>query len=474
MQKFDNSDPYYQTIERIAQKDYDKIAEDIKRNGASGRIQSIQRAFTDLAQFNKQRDSARRAESNSHSLQVEHGGENKEVFRDPKAATSEGQTQNDGSGNSESGGSGKQIKYSLKTVKYIPYDKVGSDNIRAIRKKLNDLYQGVDDTVADGIAIKNGDMIYVVDSGKDNGDVRFGIRNRYVIDDAELRAIHLEDINERALSKGFISHKLFEKIGGSSDNDSRGGYRGELQKELSVNTRESAHNEGRISDNDGDRGIRGLKYSLKTAKYIPYDKVGSDNIRAIRKKLNDLYQGIDDTVADGIAIENGDTIYVVDSGNDNGDVRFGIRRKIRIEDNDRRKEYIRNINKESEENDFGNRTIFERTRINLGNDSGLNVGRQYRENLPTSKRKSDDYERGTSSKNGSRGVQVLKYSVKTDSDGRQLTKGQREYFKDSKVVDKNGFWGRASENTSRFKVSNSSAINGETISKIFRGEYKWR
>lgn len=149
MQKFDNSDPYYQTIERIAQKDYDKIAEDIKRNGASVRIQSIQRAFTDLAQFNKQRDSARRAESNSHSLQVEHGGENKEVFRDPKAATSRGQTQNDGSGNSESGGSGKPIKYSLKTSKYISYDKIGSNNIREIRKELTDLYQGINDAVAD-------------------------------------------------------------------------------------------------------------------------------------------------------------------------------------------------------------------------------------------------------------------------------------------------------------------------------------
>lgn len=99
----------------IRKKDYDKIAEDIKRNGASGRIQSIQRAFTDFAQFDKQRDSARRAESSPHSLQVEHGGENSEVLRDSKTATPRGQTQNDGGGDSKSRRSSKQgIKYSLK------------------------------------------------------------------------------------------------------------------------------------------------------------------------------------------------------------------------------------------------------------------------------------------------------------------------------------------------------------------------
>lgn len=114
VQKFDDSDLGYQIMERIAKKDYDKIAEDIKRNGASGRIQSIQRAFTDFAQFDKQRDSARRAESSPHSLQIEHGGENSEVLRDSKTATPRGQTQNDGGGDSKSRRSSKQgIKHSL-------------------------------------------------------------------------------------------------------------------------------------------------------------------------------------------------------------------------------------------------------------------------------------------------------------------------------------------------------------------------
>lgn len=117
VQKFDDSDLGYQIMERIAKKDYDKIAEDIKRNGASGRIQSIQRAFTDFAQFDKQRDSSRRAESSPHSLQIEHGGENSEVLRDSKTATPRGQTQNDGGGDSKSRRSSKQgLKYSFKEV----------------------------------------------------------------------------------------------------------------------------------------------------------------------------------------------------------------------------------------------------------------------------------------------------------------------------------------------------------------------
>ena len=48
----------------------------------SGRIQSIQRTFTNYAQFDKQRNSSLRAESNPHSLQVKHDGKGLQVFRD--------------------------------------------------------------------------------------------------------------------------------------------------------------------------------------------------------------------------------------------------------------------------------------------------------------------------------------------------------------------------------------------------------
>lgn len=115
VEKFDDSDSGYQIMEEIAKKDYDKIAEDIKRNGASGRIQSIQRAFTDYAQFDKRRDSARRAESSPRGVQAEHGGENTKILQVDRGESQRGQTQRDGGGNSESRRASKQgVKYSLK------------------------------------------------------------------------------------------------------------------------------------------------------------------------------------------------------------------------------------------------------------------------------------------------------------------------------------------------------------------------
>ena len=58
IEKFDDSDLGYQIMERIAQKDYDKIEEEIKKNGASGRIRSIQRGSSDISQLDKRRDTA--------------------------------------------------------------------------------------------------------------------------------------------------------------------------------------------------------------------------------------------------------------------------------------------------------------------------------------------------------------------------------------------------------------------------------
>lgn len=213
------------------------------------------------------------------------------------------------------------------------------------------------------------------------------------------------------------------------------------------------------------------KYSKKVAKYIPYDKIGNENIRAIRRKLFDIYQGIDDAIADGIAIENDNTIYVVDSGKDNGEIRFGIRRIITIKDSDRRERYIKNINKESAENGFGNRAIFERTGIKLDNDSRSDVGRTHGEDLSAAKRKSEDNEGRISSENGDRRVHLLKFSLKTDSKGRELSEGQKEFFKDSKVVDKDGnllvMYHGTNLEFNTFDLSKAGSNFGETAQGFF-------
>lgn len=115
VEKFDDSDSGYQIMGEITENDYNRIAEDIKRNGASGRIQSIQRAFTDYAQFDKRRDSARREESSPRGVQTEHGGEDTKVLQVDRDESQRGQTQSDGSGDSKGRRKSKRgVKYSLK------------------------------------------------------------------------------------------------------------------------------------------------------------------------------------------------------------------------------------------------------------------------------------------------------------------------------------------------------------------------
>lgn len=151
-------------------------------------------------------------------------------------------------------------KSTRKVVKYIPYSKVGNENVSQIRRELLKIYSGFDDCVADGVAIERGHTIFVVDSGKEQGQVSFGIRKKITISDETLRKEIVEEINDRAIQDGFISEQILEKFRGSSDKHSRGSIGQQLQKELSVDSRESTNNKERISKQDADR--RGIKYSL--------------------------------------------------------------------------------------------------------------------------------------------------------------------------------------------------------------------
>ena len=57
-----------------------------------------------------------------------------------------------------------------------------------------------------------------------------------------------------------------------------------------------------------------VRYNRKVAKYIPYSKTSEENVRFVQMELYKLYQGYDNCVAGGIAIENGNIVYIVDSG----------------------------------------------------------------------------------------------------------------------------------------------------------------
>jgi hypothetical protein len=151
-------------------------------------------------------------------------------------------------------------KASRKVVKYIPYSKVGNENVSQIRRELSNIYSKYNDCVADGIAIESGNKVFVVDSSKDDGDLRFGIRKQLTISNEELRKEYIRRTNYESVSKGFVSDGLSSEIRNRYDNNRRGNSRQELGKELSVDSRESTNNKERISKQDADR--RGIKYSL--------------------------------------------------------------------------------------------------------------------------------------------------------------------------------------------------------------------
>ena len=153
-------------------------------------------------------------------------------------------------------GSGKyltsdsQTEYSKrKTAKYISYSKIGEDNISYIREKLSKLYEGVEHAVADGIAVEKDDVVYIVDSGKDNPDLRFGVRKRITIQDDALRAEFVRRVNNDAVSKGYISDGLSSIVESGLGRHRDGDLRRELGKELSKDTRESEYLQRGVSEN---------------------------------------------------------------------------------------------------------------------------------------------------------------------------------------------------------------------------------
>lgn len=154
------------------------------------------------------------------------------------------------------------VQESRKTVKYISYNKIGNDNVRLIRSRLNQIYEGAGDSVADGIAIENGNIVYIVDSGKENGSIRFGVRKQLTISDDKLRVEFIRRANNDAVSKGYVSDELSSKFGDKHYND-RGSNRGqELGEELSTHKEQSSNSERAVPQRDESRR-REVKHSLK-------------------------------------------------------------------------------------------------------------------------------------------------------------------------------------------------------------------
>ncbi len=173
----------------------------------------------------------------------------------------------------------------------------------------------------------------------------------------------------------------------------------------------------------------------KTAKYISYDKIGVPNVSHIRSELKKLYGDIENGVADGIAIAREDSVFIVDSGKENGEITFGIRKVTRIENDDLRAEYVRRTNDESVSKGYISDGLSSKLGSEYDHDRGRNLRRESGAELQSDQEQSQDNERRVSRKDADhRGV---KFSLK-DSTGTALTEEQAEYFKDSRVRDKDG------------------------------------
>ena len=159
--------------------------------------------------------------------------------------------------------SGKTKYNKGRKAQYIPYSKVGPDVVRFIRFELSKLYAN-NDGVATEIAIEKGNVVYIVDSGREKGKLSFGIRKKITISDDRVRFEYVRRMNYDAISKGHVSDELSSEFEGRYANDRRSDRRQESGTELQTDSRKSSNNEKGILGDDGLRGINDR--SSKTGK----------------------------------------------------------------------------------------------------------------------------------------------------------------------------------------------------------------
>ncbi|MCI5676868.1 MAG: hypothetical protein MR343_05480 [Clostridia bacterium] len=183
-----------------------------------------------------------------------------------------------------------------KSARYIQFEKVGNEVVRHIRSELKKIY-GNSDGVADGIAIEHGNDVYIVDSGRENGSITFGIRRKKRIPDAKFRTDFIRENNNDAVSKGYVSDALSQRLGNGMGSDSGRSLRGKSGTEFQIDSRESGYNQRGVSGEDADIGR--LKDASRTfadsltepTKYQTRDGSATDYVTS-RLALADAFEQI--------------------------------------------------------------------------------------------------------------------------------------------------------------------------------------
>lgn len=151
------------------------------------------------------------------------------------------------------------VKYLPKVKKYI---NIKPELYNILHKKVSELYYGISDGLADGIAIEYGETIYIIDSGKNNGILDFGVREKLIIEDESLRKEYIRDKNDDSISKGHVDDELSEKLRNRLSNNRTSDRRQDEGLQLPITQRESRHNEIGISSKN-EEATKRIKYSLK-------------------------------------------------------------------------------------------------------------------------------------------------------------------------------------------------------------------
>lgn len=147
-----------------------------------------------------------------------------------------------------------------KRAKYFSYNQLGTKIATHIENELKQFYGDIDNAIADEIAFEYGNRVYIVDSTKDNGEIRFGVRKKfYEIDDDNGRKLFIREKNYESISEDRVSDELSQKLRGQDANNRGSDRQQELGEELRIDTGKSSNNQGGIFESIEDR--RGVEPS---------------------------------------------------------------------------------------------------------------------------------------------------------------------------------------------------------------------
>jgi len=133
----------------------------------------------------------------------------------------------------------------------------------------------------------------------------------------------------------------------------------------------------------------------KSVRYISFKRIGAEAVRQIRAKLAERYDG-QDGVADDIAIAIGETVYIVDSGCEDGEITFGARKRKTISDRNLKEDYARSSNNDALSKGHVSNELSGRLGSGLGGYPGRNMRRESGAELQADSRESGNNGRGAS------------------------------------------------------------------------------